>query len=190
MYGNKHAVDLDMHTCTYKRWQLSGILCVHAICAILAKKFEPSLFVDNFLLPSTYLDAYNPIIYHIIGDDDWEPMDYSIAPPPYKKQAGKPKMKRTKEPGERKAPPAPDATKMPENLYICKQNGHNKKGCPTIKNHSSEESYKGGKAPKKQHAKRAVIPKRPKNVVRQTITSRSVWKKRKQAAGTNSSGTA
>ncbi|XP_062006008.1 uncharacterized protein LOC133723208 [Rosa rugosa] len=150
MYGNKHAVDLGMHTCTCRRWQLSGIPCVHATCAIFAKKLEPSLFVDNYLLPSTYLDAYNPIIYPIAGDDDWELVDYPIAPPPYKKQAGRPKMKRIKEPGEGKASPAPDASKMSRNLYGTKMTY--KRGCPTIKNESQrgEGSSKGNKTPKKQ----------------------------------------
>ncbi|XP_024178142.1 uncharacterized protein LOC112184084 [Rosa chinensis] len=70
MYGNKHVVDLGMHTCTCWMWQLSGIPCVHATCAIFAKNLEPSMFVDNYLLPSTYLDVYDPNIYPIVEDDD------------------------------------------------------------------------------------------------------------------------
>ncbi|KAL6201483.1 hypothetical protein ACLB2K_025197 [Fragaria x ananassa] len=36
--GKQHAVDLGLHTCTCKRWQLSGIPCVHVICCIGFKK--------------------------------------------------------------------------------------------------------------------------------------------------------
>ncbi|XP_062010891.1 uncharacterized protein LOC133727313 [Rosa rugosa] len=99
--GSKHAVDLGLHTCTCKRWQLSGIPCVHAICAIRFKKQEAALYCDDYLMPSSYMEAYNPIIYPIAGEDDWELVDYPIAPPPYKQQAGRPKMKRHKEPGEK-----------------------------------------------------------------------------------------
>ncbi|XP_061988909.1 uncharacterized protein LOC133707368 [Rosa rugosa] len=41
--GSNHAVDLGLHTCTCKRWQLSGIPCVHAICAIRFKKQDAAL---------------------------------------------------------------------------------------------------------------------------------------------------
>ncbi|XP_062026503.1 uncharacterized protein LOC133742835 [Rosa rugosa] len=37
-HGSKHAVDLGLHTCTCKRWQLSGLPCVHAVCALRFKK--------------------------------------------------------------------------------------------------------------------------------------------------------
>lgn len=67
-------------------------------------------------------------------------MDYPIAPPPYKKQAGRPKMKRTKEAGETsKPPPAPiDKSKMPRTYtkmtcQVCFKKGHNKLGCPVTK---------------------------------------------------------
>ncbi|KAK9912564.1 hypothetical protein M0R45_036426 [Rubus argutus] len=36
--GSKHAVDLGRHLCTCRRWQLSGIPCVHAICALRMRK--------------------------------------------------------------------------------------------------------------------------------------------------------
>ncbi|XP_040361818.1 uncharacterized protein LOC121049219 [Rosa chinensis] len=51
--GSKHAVDLRLHTCTCRRWQLSGIPCGHAICAIRSKKAEPALFCDDYLMPSS-----------------------------------------------------------------------------------------------------------------------------------------
>ncbi|PRQ46316.1 putative transcription factor interactor and regulator CCHC(Zn) family [Rosa chinensis] len=108
-------------------------------------------------------------------------------------------MKRIKEPGEGKAPPAPDASKLSRNLYgtkmtcmICKQKGHNKRGCSTIKNQSQQDegSSKGNKAPKKQQAKRTTAPKGLRNVLKQIITSRRAWKKRKEAGETKSTRTA
>ncbi|XP_024195712.1 uncharacterized protein LOC112198842 [Rosa chinensis] len=139
--GSKHAVDLGLHTCTYKRWQLSGIPCVHAICAIKFKKQKATLYYDDYLMPSSYLESYNPIIYPIAREDDWEPVDYPIAPPPFKVQPGRPKMKRHKEPGEKEKappPPAPKEGKLPKtgikmSCKICGQQGHNKLDCPVTK---------------------------------------------------------
>ena len=139
--GSKHAVDLGLHTCTCRRWQLSGIPCVHAICAIRFKKQDACLYCDDYLMPSSYMQTYTPTIFPIAGEDDWEEVDYPIAPPPYKNQTGRPKLKRNKEAGEKNkttAPPAPiegklgrKGTKM--TCKICGQLGHNKLGCPITK---------------------------------------------------------
>lgn len=143
-HGSMHSVDFSIHTCTCRRWQLSGLPCVHAICAIYAKKQDPAYYVDECFFQSKYMDAYNPIIMPIAGEDDWTPVNYPIAPPPYKIQPGMPKMKRMKEAGEKLAPPAPNTSalgtsRMSRSQYvnmtcqICHQKGHNLKGCPRNK---------------------------------------------------------
>ncbi|XP_050374774.1 uncharacterized protein LOC126792387 [Argentina anserina] len=65
--GSKHAVDFGLHTCTCRRWQLSGIPCVHALCAIRFKKHDPDLYCDDYLMASTYLQTYTPAISPIAG---------------------------------------------------------------------------------------------------------------------------
>ncbi|KAL6194495.1 hypothetical protein ACLB2K_035579 [Fragaria x ananassa] len=166
--GSKHAVDLGLHTCTCKRWQISGIPCVHAICAIRFKKQKASLYCDDYLMPNMYKEAYTPIIYPIAGEDDWDQVDYPIAPPPYKKQAGRPKMKRHKEPGENNTtPPAPKEEKLSKkgikmSCKICGQQGHNKLGCAITK------------AKKANTVKRAPAPKAT-NVMDQVIS----WREKK-----------
>ncbi|KAK9911850.1 hypothetical protein M0R45_035736 [Rubus argutus] len=124
-------------------------------------------------MPSTYLDSYNPIIYPIAGEDDWEQIDYPIAPPPYKKQVGRPRMKRIREPDEKKPPPAPNTTRMPR-TYV-------KMTC------QGEGSSNGGQATRKrvrkQQAKRTQVPKQSSNLKDQIIKSRKTWKKRKAMEG-------
>ncbi|XP_062013910.1 uncharacterized protein LOC133730285 [Rosa rugosa] len=81
------------------------------------KKQEAALYCNDYLIPSTYMEAYNLIIYHIAGQEDWEPVDYPIAPPLFKQQPGRPEMKRVKEPRERNqttAPPAHKEGKLPK----------------------------------------------------------------------------
>ncbi|XP_061998881.1 uncharacterized protein LOC133716173 [Rosa rugosa] len=199
-HGSKHAVDLGLHTCTCKRWQLSGIPSVHAVCALRFKKQEVALYCDDYLMPSTYLDAYNPIIYPIAGQEDWEPVDYPIAPPLFKQQPSRPKMKRVKEPGERNqttAPPAPKEGKLPKtgikmSCRVCGQQGHNKLGCPIIKAAKAaatgEGSSNGANPSNKRKRtnnkpKRASFPKGCSNLKDQIIRSRKTWKKMKETAG-------
>ncbi|KAL6133765.1 hypothetical protein ACLB2K_065999 [Fragaria x ananassa] len=73
--GSKHVVDLGLHTCTCKRWLISGIPYVHAICTIKFKKQEASLYFDDYLMPNMYKEAYTPIIYPIAREDDWDQVD-------------------------------------------------------------------------------------------------------------------
>ncbi|KAL6218100.1 hypothetical protein ACLB2K_011317 [Fragaria x ananassa] len=185
--GKKHAVDLGLHTCTCRRWQLSDISCVHVICAIRFKKQEAALYCDDYLMSSTYLRTYTPNINPIAGEDDCEQVDYPIAPLPYKRQTERPKMMRNKEAGEKNktiAPPAPlegklskKGTKM--SCKICGQLGHNKLGCPITKAKkavAAGEGTSGGSNTKKRvrnKVKRAPAPpKATSNVKDQFIRSR------------------
>ncbi|KAL6178129.1 hypothetical protein ACLB2K_049648 [Fragaria x ananassa] len=112
--GSQNAVNLDLHTCTCKRWQLSGIPCVHIICCIRFKKQDVALYCHDYLMCTTYMQAYTPVINLIVGEDDWEPVDYSIASSLFNKLPGKPKKKRISSQGENgnPAPPTPIEGKL------------------------------------------------------------------------------
>ncbi|XP_050374642.1 uncharacterized protein LOC126792220 [Argentina anserina] len=68
--GSKHEMDLGLHTCTCRRWKLSGIPCVHALCVIRFKKHDPDLYCDDYIMASTYLQTYTSAISPIVGQDD------------------------------------------------------------------------------------------------------------------------
>ncbi|KAK9921620.1 hypothetical protein M0R45_030124 [Rubus argutus] len=194
-HGSMHSVDFSIHTCTCRRWKLSGLPCVHAICAIYAKKQDPAYYVDECLFQSKYMDAYNPIIMPIAGEDDWTPVNYPIAPPPYKIQPGMPKMKRMKEAGEKLEPPAPNTSalgtsRMSRSQYvdmtcqICHQKGHNLKGCPRNNASTSNSqvgtvsrSKSGTKRKMAREPKNASDPKRPKTSRQVQITSKEKLKR-------------
>lgn len=96
-------------------------------------------------MPSMYLAPDSPIIYPIASQDDWEAVDYPIVPSPYKKQAGRPKMKRDKEPSKNKQPLAPNTTRMPKTgikmtCQLCKWQGNNRVGCPITKAAKSSQA--------------------------------------------------
>lgn len=86
-----HVVDLVKRTCTCRRWDISGIPCQHAIAPIYVKDQVPTTYLDNCYSQQKYLEAYNPIIHPIAGENYWPEMEASIEPPPYKAQPGRPK---------------------------------------------------------------------------------------------------
>ncbi|XP_040375601.1 uncharacterized protein LOC112203942 [Rosa chinensis] len=149
------------------------------------------------------MEAYIPFIHPIAGEDDWEVVDYPIAPPPYKKQAGRPRMTRFKEPGENKqALPAPNptnTTRMPRTYtkmtcQVCFQKGHNRLGCPITKaknaaaaTQSGEGSSNGAqqtrKRQRRQQAPKVSASKGNTSLKDQLIKSRKAWKKRKTIEG-------
>ncbi|XP_062014029.1 uncharacterized protein LOC133730460 [Rosa rugosa] len=129
----QHSVALDMKSCTYKRWDISGLPCGHAIAAIYSKGRSPDEYVDDYFTKERYMKAYEPIMYPINGVQEWDMINRPIAPPLYRRQPGRPKMARNKEAGEVE-PPA-GLTKLPKVYYtqvkcgICKKKGHNRRTC-------------------------------------------------------------
>ena len=91
---NMHAVDLAKRTCTCRRWDISGIPCQHAIAAIYVKDEDSAVHLDNCYSQEKYLEAYNPIIHPIAGEDYWPVVVAPLEPPPYKAQPGRPKKVR------------------------------------------------------------------------------------------------
>ncbi|KAL8470669.1 hypothetical protein ACS0TY_033291 [Phlomoides rotata] len=69
--GGQYTVDLQHYTCTCRAWQLSGIPCTHALCAILSKDLDPDDFVHKFYTVDMYKVAYQYPIYGISYDALW-----------------------------------------------------------------------------------------------------------------------
>lgn len=50
--------------------------------------------LDDWYSQTKYIDAYEPIIHPIAGEDHWPHKEAPIEPPPYKRQPGRPKKVR------------------------------------------------------------------------------------------------
>ncbi|XP_061993448.1 uncharacterized protein LOC133711328 [Rosa rugosa] len=130
---SQHFVQLDMKSCTCRRWDLSALPCGHVIAALYSKGWSPDDFVSEWYTKKKYLEAYEVVINPIAGVAEWEKKDRSIAPPLYRRQPGRPKSKRTKEPGEE--PLLAGVERLPKSYYsqitcgTCHQKGHNKRTC-------------------------------------------------------------
>ncbi|WVZ12177.1 hypothetical protein V8G54_016707 [Vigna mungo] len=131
-FGNQFVVNVDTMDCTCRKWAISGIPCAHAITSMKFLNINAEDYITHWFRKSTYEETYNNIIYPINGQHIWEVTPYSdILPPKKKKMPGRPKKKRRLEDWELKKNDS-DLRKggQRKKCGICKELGHNKKGCP------------------------------------------------------------
>ncbi|XP_040368098.1 uncharacterized protein LOC112180897 [Rosa chinensis] len=136
-----HDVDLNKRNCTCRRWNISGLPCPHAICAIFSKGLKPEDFVDVAYSQKKYMLAYGPAINPILGVEEWDVIEKPILSLQYTRGPGRPKFSRNKEPDEQRLPPPgttkpPSGTeKLPRAYYQgitcgrCHKKGHNSRTC-------------------------------------------------------------
>lgn len=129
-------VDLRMKTCGCRRWELTGIPCVHAIAAYNKLELDPMDHVDDWYKVDTYLSTYDNLLGPINGRELWPTTDGpKLLPPDVKKRAGRPKKARRREPDEE----VPNSTKLSRRgvkmtCRLCGKTGHNKRGCKRTAN--------------------------------------------------------
>ncbi|KAL3517043.1 hypothetical protein ACH5RR_023945 [Cinchona calisaya] len=69
--GDQYAVDLEQRTCTYRRWDLSGLPCNHAISAIYRTREKLDMYVDDCCKKEAYLRSYEPVVNPASGHNGW-----------------------------------------------------------------------------------------------------------------------
>lgn len=95
--GNRHTVHLDSEKCTCREWDLTGIPCQHSICALNSEGKDPKNYVCHWYTKGTYLKAYRFMMQPVKGKLLWTEIGKEeIAPSPYRKMPGRPKMRRRK----------------------------------------------------------------------------------------------
>lgn len=154
MYGAQFAVDLDTKECTCRKWQLSGIPCPHAICAIFNQQEDPINYVHEWYHVETYAQTYKSVINPMPSSEYWIDQNLpEILPPTYTVKAGRPQKVRKRSRGEVEA--IGDPTRMKRAPYKvrckrCGESGHNKRGCKkkdgenaTTKNSNPTTSERG-----------------------------------------------
>jgi hypothetical protein len=73
-YDPRRIVDLGKRTCTCGRWQLSGIPCPHACCAIYRNRESLRSYLSSWYLMETLRKSYAPDIHPMPGPKEW-PVD-------------------------------------------------------------------------------------------------------------------
>ncbi|CAH9142846.1 unnamed protein product [Cuscuta epithymum] len=117
-------VKLQGRSCSCRRWDVSGIPCAHAVCAIL----------DHGQNPEDYLERST-------NDED-------IRAPLPKKMSGRPKKKRIREETE-----VPSGTQLSRKgrimcCSVCKQEGHNRSSCPSNTQPAQKGLKRGPRGPR------------------------------------------
>ncbi|KAK8548850.1 hypothetical protein V6N13_054381 [Hibiscus sabdariffa] len=96
--GNQHTVDLNNMRCTCREWELTGIPCSHAICAMHHESKDPHTYISNWYTKEIYDASYNHVLQPVRGKIFWSKMnDDPIGPPQFKVMPGRPKKKRRKD---------------------------------------------------------------------------------------------
>jgi hypothetical protein len=125
-----YAVDLVKRTCGCRKWDLTGLPCHHAISAIYRASMYPEDYVHEFFKKAMYLEAYNPPIYPVPGEDLWTKADTpDIDPPVFKIEKGRAQTKRRKGKFEQ---PQPKMTSRMASITCsnCNLIGHRYTSCP------------------------------------------------------------
>jgi hypothetical protein len=114
-------VNLAARECTCRRWQQSGLPCMHtvAVCNRLGRSFYD--YCSEFLTVERYRETYSGTIFPI---PDMDSFDFSVGAtevlPPKQRTSDKPRRKRSN----------PNKTSTLVRLCSrCKQTGHNKATC-------------------------------------------------------------
>ncbi|KAI5347820.1 hypothetical protein L3X38_000707 [Prunus dulcis] len=96
--GDHYGVDLDNHTCSCRKWDLSGISCAHGIAAIHYKGGKVvEDYVHSYYSKDSYMALYNILIMPINGLQLWEMTNQAaIKPPAYTRQPGIPRKDEAK----------------------------------------------------------------------------------------------
>ncbi|KAL0301426.1 UNVERIFIED_CONTAM: hypothetical protein Sradi_6419400 [Sesamum radiatum] len=137
--GSRCTVDLEKHSCSCRKWDLSGIPCKHAMSALSSQMLDGEDFVDCCYHVQTYLRVYDPCIYPVNGPEKWNKTNIEpLLPPNPGRQVGRPARARRLEVDERPRKTKKGITvkgirlkRQQQTLKcrFCGEPGHNKKGC-------------------------------------------------------------
>ncbi|KAK9027895.1 hypothetical protein V6N11_067716 [Hibiscus sabdariffa] len=93
----QYLVNLNEKTCNCRRWQLCGIPCQHACCAIWHTGGDPDDYLHSCYLKDTYIKAYSYALQPINGSHDWKKSGIeAVLPPIEREMPGRPKKNRRK----------------------------------------------------------------------------------------------
>ncbi|WMV55383.1 hypothetical protein MTR67_048768 [Solanum verrucosum] len=99
----QHKMYIARRTCSYRVWQLRGILCAHVVAALYFKKSSLYDYIDNCYSKETYLRTYANVIEPLTNMEMWPvSTNPTIEPLEITNMPSKPPKARRKEAGETK----------------------------------------------------------------------------------------
>ncbi|XP_058783466.1 uncharacterized protein LOC131658154 [Vicia villosa] len=128
------AVNLKDHICSCRKWELTGLPCVHALACMKSRNFKYEDYIPECFRKSRYIAVYKSVLYPVNGSNLWVKTPYpDVRPPKHRRMPGRPKKKRNREQGEidgtdRKI----RRTRLIVRCSRCEKSGHNKKTCKVL----------------------------------------------------------
>ena len=124
-HRNCHIVDLDEHSCTCRKWQVSALPCGHVLAACRFMGMTDFNHLACKWLKKTELKAtYQGLVFPVGEVSSWQCPNYlKVVKPPFmvKPQSGRPKNKdRVRSQGEEP---------VPVKCGRCGNTGHTRKSC-------------------------------------------------------------
>lgn len=97
-----HIVNIGIHCCSCRDWQLYGIPCSHAVAALISGRKDIYAFTEKCFLATSYRETYSERIHAIPGTIEWRkscdlPVDDDarlVRPPKFRRPPGRPEKKR------------------------------------------------------------------------------------------------
>ncbi|KAL4341483.1 hypothetical protein GQ457_08G028060 [Hibiscus cannabinus] len=131
-FEDQHVVDLEAQTCNCRKWDLTGIPCIHVAFVILHIGARPEDFVNPCYRKETQLKIYSHMVKPLRGPKQWShyQTDEPILPPVIRRPIDRPQTKRRKEPDEPvKATGRLAKLGVQMTCSKCGSKGHNKGSC-------------------------------------------------------------
>ncbi|RYR08578.1 hypothetical protein Ahy_B05g076324 [Arachis hypogaea] len=131
---DKFVVDLNLHECSCRKFQLIGYPCEHAISCIRKMCLDVKNYVNKCYKKETYMDCYQHVIYPVNGPNLWGwTQNDDVLPPVFRKPIGRPKLSKNKDGDEsRNNGPLSKLSRAGQqqkcSYYFAL--GHNKRTCP------------------------------------------------------------
>ncbi|XP_059431509.1 uncharacterized protein LOC132165014 [Corylus avellana] len=127
---------VDGRTCGYRKWDVTGIPCSHAILAILHQGGDPTEYLSEYYNKEKYLKAYDYIVYLVPSEDQWPKSNQpKIKPPKSRSTPCKPKKLRQRGVDEPRNPNAMRRGGTKNQYGHCMKFDHNKRSCTAMQRH-------------------------------------------------------
>ncbi|KAF9620012.1 hypothetical protein IFM89_010628 [Coptis chinensis] len=168
-HGDRWAVNIVDHTCECRAWQMTGIVCVHAVRVLLPRRVEWVEYCSSYFWVSEYKLAYTSNVKPMKDVKDWPKSDPTkhVKPPPLVRGIGRPRKERMRAEDENENGHVYKKRKM--TCSKCQGEGHNARSCKGPA--ASEVSSNGSNG---SNAKKTTSRLKPKPWTRsRTVTGES-----------------
>lgn len=133
--NNSFSVDMNANNCGCRKWQMTGIPCVHAASVIIGQKGKVEDYVSDWYTTCLWQLTYKDGIQPVQGKLLWPIVNkIGVLPPPWRRgNPGRPRNHDRRK-GINETATSSSTTKLSRKHRVmtcsnCKQEGHNKQGC-------------------------------------------------------------